>query len=241
VPSATFDGTSPVPTTAPTNVDYTFHDEFDGTKLSSAWGTHWPGFGSSTWSKSQVSVGDGVLTITARRSGSEWVSGLIDTVGTFSQSTGDFSVRMKFTQGSGLWPAFWLAQPQNPAGEVAEIDVAEVCANPPGHHDLNDATLLHSYVHGADGKHAFATGFRTVNLAGQWHVYALDWRPGRMAFYLDGIETSQFTSDPNDPQVPAMPMAVVLDLAVGGRFCGESDASTPAAATLQVDWVRVTR
>ena len=67
-----------------------------------------------------------------------------------------FSARVKIVEGNGLWPAFWLAQPQNKAREIAEIDVMEICANNVGVHNGNDITLLHHYVHKIDGSHAFA-------------------------------------------------------------------------------------
>ena len=114
----------------------------------------------------------------------------------------------------------------------------EVCANNVGVDNGNDVTLLHHYVHKIDGSHAFAFGYRTANLAGEWHTYTVDWRKDRMTFYLDGLETSTFTFT-SDADVSDMKMAIVLDLAVGGGFCKASDSSTPKAPTLQVDWVRV--
>jgi beta-glucanase (GH16 family) len=222
----------PSPTAPPV---YTFRDEFNGTRLKSVWGRHWPGFGASTWLGSQVTVGDGVLTITARKSGSRWYSGLIDTVGTFTQEYGVFSARIRFDQGNGLWPAFWLAQPQNKAREVAEVDVMEVCAYDAGLHNGNDVTLLHHYVHKRDGSHAFALGVRGDNLADAWHVYSVERRADHISFYLDGVESARFTGG---SEIAGIKTAIVLDLAVGGQFCA-ADASTPKVATMQVDWVRV--
>jgi beta-glucanase (GH16 family) len=237
-------GTSPLPsvepTPEPTAAVYTFRDEFSGKTLKDVWGRHWDGFGTTIFSRSQVTVGNGVLTIKARRSGAKYVGGLIDTVGTWTQKYGFFSARMKIVEGNGLWPAFWLAQPQNAKREQAEIDVMEVCANNVGVRDGNDVTLLHHYVHKIDGSHAFALGYRTANLAGEWHTYAVDWRADHVTFYFDGVETTTFTFA-SDTDVSDMKMAIVLDLAVGGRFCGPTDATTPAVATIQVDWVRASR
>lgn len=228
------------PTPIPTPPVYTFRDEFNGKTLGAIWGRHWDGFGSTTFSRSQVSVGNGVLTIKARRSGSKYVGGLIDTVGTFTQRYGVFSARMKIVEGNGLWPAFWLAQPQNAQHQQAEIDAMEVCANTVGVEDGNDITLLHHYVHRIDGSRSYAIGYRTDSLAGAWHVYTVEWRADHVTFSFDGVETSTFTLAAAG-DVPDMKMAVVLDQAAGGRFCGNTDATTPDVATLQVDWVRVTR
>ena len=57
-----------------------------------------------------------------------------------------------------------------------------------------------------------------------------------MTFYFDGVETSTFTFT-SDKDVSDMKMAVLFDLAVGGRFCNAADASTPKAPMMQVDWV----
>jgi beta-glucanase (GH16 family) len=238
VPSTPPSSASPTPGPTATPAVYTFQDEFNGRFLARHWGRHWPGFGDTLWSHRQSRVANGVLTITAIRSGSHWLSDLVDTVGTFEQRYGVFSARMRFTPGTGLWPAFWLAQPQNAAHEIAEIDVMEMCANDPGERDGNDVGLLHAYVHRADGKHAFAIGVRVPNLADQWHVYTVDWRADRMIFLIDGVEWTRFESA---TEISKVKMAVVLDLAVGGSFCGAADQSTPNGSTLEVDWVRVTR
>ncbi|HYK95045.1 MAG TPA: glycoside hydrolase family 16 protein [Candidatus Dormibacteraeota bacterium] len=243
LPAATFDPPPSLPiapSPIPTPPVYTFRDEFNGKTLGAVWGRHWDGFGTTTFSRSQISLGNGLLTIRARRSGSRYIGGLIDTVGTFTQRYGVFSARIKIQAGNGLWPAFWLAQPQNALHQQAEIDAMEVCANDAGMYNGNDITLLHHYVHRADGSRSYAIGYRTDNLAGAWHVYSVEWRPDHVTFYFDGLATSTFTVA-NNGDVPDMKMAIVLDQAVGGRFCGATDATTPAVATLQVDWVRVTR
>jgi beta-glucanase (GH16 family) len=227
---------STAPTPAPTEVAYTFRDEFGGRQLADHWGRHWPGIGAARWSRSQTRVADGVLTITARTTGNQHVSDLVDTYRAFSQRYGVFSARMRFSEGVGLWPAFWLSQPPDGSGELREIDIAEVCAYPPGMHERYDASVLRMYVHDVAGANAFANAFQTVNLSGQWHVYSMTWRPGFVAFFLDGVEIARY----DGAEVPRTRMVIVLNLAVGGSFCPATGA-TPAVGTLEVDWVRVTR
>lgn len=229
----------PDPTPTPRPPVMTFDDEFGGTVLKPIWGQHWPRFGKAWWARSQVSVANGLLTIKATRVGSTWVSSLIDTVGTFKQKYGVFSARIRIPEGGGLWPAFWAAQPPSASGDQAEIDIMEVCADPPGGNGGNDVTLLHNFVHDARGNVTFGQRYRTTDLAGAWHVYTMEWRPDYTAFFLDGLEVSRFASSTG---TSAVPMVVVLDLAVaGGGWCGVPDATTPRTATMQVDWVRVTR
>jgi beta-glucanase (GH16 family) len=231
-PSATPD---PSPSVKPPVI--TFDDEFGGSTLGEVWGVHWPPFSLAGWSRSHAIVANGVLTIRATRVGSTWTSSLIDTTGWFRQRYGTFSARIRITEGKGLWPAFWLAQPPSPSHGLAEGDVMEVCANPPGEDGGNDVTVLHNVIHKVDGHSAFSYPARVGNLAGGWHVYTLDWRAGSMTFYLDGVEVSHYAGS----DVPSVGMVIVLDLAVGGRWCGPPDSTTPTRATMQVDWVRATR
>src|SRR5207244_556938 len=95
---------TPTPTPAPTPAGYTFDDEFNGSSLSSVWIHHFS-FGGieNTWSSTQAGVANGMLTITADRSGSAWVSQLLDTKTTWNQKYGYFEARMKIPKGPGLW------------------------------------------------------------------------------------------------------------------------------------------
>jgi beta-glucanase (GH16 family) len=212
---------------------YTFDDEFDGTTIDPIW-THDFGFSGAenAWSNSQSSVADGILTISAQRTGFGWASDVLDTKTTWTQQYGYFEARMKIPKGAGLWPAFWLYASQH--GIQPEIDVMEVCASPLGENDGNDASLLHSTLHWARGGQRTAR-VRTVDLSLDFHVYAVDWRADHIAFLLDGVEVARF----NDPDhIPTTPMPLILDLAVGGPLCGPSSALTPSSSMLKIDWVR---
>lgn len=215
-------------------VVYTFQDEFDGARLGRAWGNHW-GTVKPGGPGSQATVADGVLMLTAEKTGSAWEGAFIDTFRTFKQQYGLFSARVKVPQGRGLWAAFWLAEDWARSG--TEVDVMEVCANVPGTHDGNDATLVHHIVHDADGDNVASHGERLTDLTTDWHVFGLDWRRDSLTFYRDGLEIWRFTDASKIPQVP---MTVALNLTTGS-WCGRPDATTPNPSMMQVDWVRVTR
>jgi beta-glucanase (GH16 family) len=220
----------PTPAATP---QYTFRDEFDGDSLGPEWGRHWQSLGQAWPSRTQTSVGSGVLTITARRAGAGWTSDLVDSFGTFRQRYGYFEARIRIPQGTGLWPAFWLAEDW--AASPSEIDIMEVCANPPGRNTGGDVTVLHQIIHGTRVKRVGGMGFRGEDLSKGWHTYAIDWRRDHIIFYFDGVETWRYT-DPS--QIPGSRMTVIASLAVGG-WCGPPDASTPSVASMQVDWIRV--
>lgn len=222
----------PEPTT---RVEYTFDDEFNGARLGRAWGNHWGTALPGRWSGSQAKVADGVLTLTAENTGSGWEGALVDTFRAFGQQYGYFSARVNVPQGRGLWASFWLAQDWARSG--TEVDIMEVCANVPGTHDGNDATLVHHILHDANGDISASRGERLTDLTGNWHVFALDWRRDAMTFYRDGLEIWRLD---DASKIPSVPMAVILSLTTG-NWCGKPDATTPNPSTMQIDWVRVTR
>ena len=219
-------------TARPLPSGYTFHDEFDGDGLSPVWQQHFNFDGiENTWSSSQATVADGLLSITASRSGDGWVSQLLDTKTTWTQLYGRFEARMKIPRGRGLWPAFWSYRAGN--GGEAEIDTMEVCANPVGENGRNDVSVLHNTIRWAGGQ---ADGdARPGDLSLDFHVYGVEWRPDSVVFTLDGAETWRFT---RRDRIPDVALPLIVDLAVGGAWCGPADATTPDGAVLLVDWIR---
>jgi beta-glucanase (GH16 family) len=222
------------PTSPPTPLPsgYTFYDDFDGAALSPAWAQdfNFPRI-ENTWSMAQASVRDGLLSITANRTpAGGWVSALLDTKSTWTQLYGTFEARMRIPVGPGLWPAFWSYRS---GGGEAEIDTMEVCANPVGTNGGNDVGVLHTTTRWSGGQSGHDT--TAPDLADGFHVYGVDWRPDRIVYSLDGREVARFT-DPG--RIPSAPMPLIVDLAVGGSWCGPSDATTPDGASLQVDWIR---
>lgn len=215
-------------TVAPTISGYTFDDEGDSL---ANWRTadYIGGGQEATFAASQASVSNGVLSLTAIRNGSGWLSSNLTTDPVFRQLYGHFEASIRIPKGTGLWPAFWfLDRPWSMAGE---LDAMEVCANQIG--AGLDAGWLNSTVHYPPGQSAY--GLRAVDLSLAFHVYGMDWRADHVAFSLDGREFARYTG----PNIPTFAMPVILDLAVGGGWCGHSDATTPSPAVMEVDWVKV--
>ena len=61
-------------------------------------------------------------------------------------------------------------------------------------------------------------------------------RSTSIKFYLDRQLVWTFT---DTAHIPTMALPVILNLGVGGPWCGSPDATTPAGAEMLVDWVRV--
>jgi len=222
VPTAT-----PAPTQAPA---YLFDDEFNATSLSSVWTHNYHCCGVVTMDSSlSTEPGDGYLHLsTVSRSGT-WYSTVVDSKSTFTFTYGYAEARIAIPEGTGLWPAFWLYDTG-----IDEIDTMEICANPLGTNGSNDASLLHTTVHYGSSSQV-ASQDRASDLSLGWHTYGVDWRPDHIAFYLDGVQVWRETS----VQI-STPKAILLNLGLGGSWCGNPTASTPTSSTMLVDWVRVT-
>lgn len=176
----------------------------------------------------------------------------------FSQAYGRFEFRAKLPTGQGIWPALWLLPEGSDYGGWAasgEIDVLEAKGQEPkriqgalhfgGRWPANTFTV---------GEHFFAEG--TI---ADFHVYALEWNPGVIHWEVDGKRYATMDSwwstsradgkggvrpgaesDLNPWPAPFdKPFQIVVNVAVGGKFLGNPDGTTPFPAVMELDWVRV--
>ncbi len=230
-----------------------WHDEFDGTAIDR---TRWAFDQGGLWSNGELQfytdrpanarVEGGQLVLEARREdyfGNDFTSARLKTAGLASFRYGRIEARMQVPAGQGLWPAFWMLGDDftrvNWPG-CGEIDIVEVIGREPG--------TAHATVHGARfrGAGGITRAYTLPRgaLADAEHVYAIEWEPRVIRWYLDDVLYQTVT--PEDLPVPAewpfdKPFSIILNLAVGGIWPGDPDASTPFPAQLRVDWVRVYR
>lgn len=239
-----------------------FGDDFDGTALDQGkWNTCYDNYSvkragctnygndeSEWYQASQVRQAGGVLSLTAQKrlTGGQdaqgrskdyaYSSGMIST-GRFlpqtpekwSRTYGLYEARINAPAGDAVWPAFWLSPIDH--GWPPEIDVMELLGQKP-------RELINTYFWKGDGSNYpkdSSTFVSAVPLTGSWHVYAIDWQPGSITWYLDGKRVKQSTGN----NVPDVPMQMNLNLAVGGNLPGPPTASTPEQSVMNVDYVRV--
>jgi beta-glucanase (GH16 family) len=75
-----------------------------------------------------------------------------------------------------------------------------------------------------------------------FHVFAVVWEANRITYEVDGVTYQTITPaslPPNRRWVFDHPFNLILNLAVGGNYVGDPDASTTFPQTLLVDYVRV--
>ena len=176
-------------------------------------------------------IRDGLLVLRAERKAREGVpftSGMVASHGKFSQRYGRFEARVKLPKGRGLWPAFWLL----PESRVwpPEIDIMEHKGRLPDRVWLT----LHLPQAGTWQPKSDSKEWTGPDFTADFHTFAVEWRPGEMRWFVDGVERHSFLRP-----TPDLPMYLILNLAVGGHFDGDPDAGTPFPSEMLVDWVRV--
>jgi beta-glucanase (GH16 family) len=173
-----------------------------------------------------------------------YTSARLITKGKFSQTYGRFEARLRVPRGQGLWPAFWLlGEDITRVGWPAcgEIDVMENIGREP--------STVHGTVHGPGYSGAAGLGAAYELPAGRrfaddFHVFAVEWEPREIRWYVDGRHYHTLTPD----KLPAgskwvfdHPFFILLNVAVGGQWPGDPDQTTVFPQTMTVDYVRVYR
>jgi beta-glucanase (GH16 family) len=183
-------------------------------------------------------VVDGVLEITATPApdgmhshiwNRRYISGLITTRHSFSQQYGVFEMRARVPKGRGLWPAFWLLLPNG--AWPPEIDILEIL----GDRTTTLNTSWHSLETGTQTTETIETN--VPDLSEGFHTFALEWDKNEIKWFFDGVAVAR-KSTPADMH---QPMYLLANLAVGGGWPGDPDASTRFPAVFAIDWIRVYR
>jgi beta-glucanase (GH16 family) len=234
-----------------------FTEHFSGTTLDlDRWGRcHWWSEGGCTiasnaeleWYRpDNVTVKNGILRLEARAEEHtngegetfSYTSGMISSgprryqrPARYSFTYGYVEARLRLPRGQGLWPAFWLLPADSESRP--EIDVLETLGHTPAW------ARFHFHYRGAGGaRRSEGASVVLPNIAdGRWHRYAVDWQPGSITWIVDGRERWRIRGS----AVPAEPMYLVLNLAVGGNWPGPPDETTVLPAAVEADWIRVWR
>ena len=250
---------------APAHATYSlvWADEFTGAALSTTdWnydvGTGCPslcGWGNNEleyYRSQNVAVTGGNLVITAKAesfAGSSYTSGKITTMGKHSFLCGRVEMRAKLPTGGGMWPAFWMMPEANVYGGWAasgEIDIMEAANATPS----VGGTIHYGGTYPANTYSGGSYSLGGANFANAFHIYAVEWEPDTIRWYVDGALYSTKTSAlwysggaPSNPRAPFdQPFYILLNLAVGGNYTGCTSAgcvTTNLPQEYLVDYVRV--
>jgi beta-glucanase (GH16 family) len=199
-----------------------------------------------------VRVRDGFLTIEARKERyagpegtREYTSSRIRTRRKGDWLQGRFDIRAKLPQGKGIWPAIWMLPTDERYGgwpHSGEIDIMELLGHEP--------TKIYGTLHYTDERRRHASSGTDFVLPGgsfaeDFHVFRLDWGPTAVRWYIDDKSfhtATNWQSGTNSFPAPFdQRFHLLLNLAVGGNWPGNPDATTPFPQAMAVDYVRVYR
>ncbi len=189
-----------------------------------------------------TTIGDGHMIIEARREsagGLNYTSSRVISKGKKSFTYGRIDVRAALPAGQGIWPAIWMLGTnidQVSWPKCGEIDIMEML----GH----ETKTLHGTVHyaNASGAHQFNGNEVEVEegLNGRFNVFTviwtedyLEWRINNEAYHR--VERSTL----GENWVFDAPQYLLFNVAVGGNWPGNPDATTTFPQRMFVDYVRV--
>jgi beta-glucanase (GH16 family) len=201
----------------PSGYNLAWSDEFNGSTLSSEWGT-----GTKPWNDQDNGVAwiypedtyleNGELVLRSRMGDFEGKS--FSTGWAFTKTYrkyGYIEIRASFPYGLGQWPAWWMLGD----GWPPEIDCAEYRGGPLNH-------MTYAYYDGSWSSN-FIDGDYTA-----YATYGLLWEPGSLKFYKNGVLVHSTTSSPD------INMYVILSAGLDDN----ADASTGFPNYFKVDYVR---
>lgn len=186
---------------------------------------------------------DGKMIIEARKenfSGKNYTSSKILTRGKKIFKYGRFDIRAKLPKGKGIWPAFWLLPQNNVFGgwpKSGEIDLMEMI----GH----EANRSYGTLHFGPGPGSTQLGRNYTLPSGvfndEFHVFSLEWKENQIKWFIDGNLFSTYTNaDVGSNTWPFNEdFFMIMNLAVGGNWPGNPDATTYLPQWLIVDYIRV--
>lgn len=236
-------------------------DEFNGVKGSSVDSKIWKhDLGGGGWGNNELEFytnstkntyqdGTGNLVIKAIKETTkdgcwygncDYTSGRILTKGTLERQYGRFEARIRIPKGQGLWPAFWMLGSNIGTTNwpiCGEIDILENIGKEP--------KTVHGTIHGPGYSGANGIGMPysgDQDFSNGFHVYALEWEPEEIRWYVDG--NLYQTRTPKDlPEgskwVYDHEFFIILNLAVGGGWPGNPNSSSVFPQSMKVDYVRV--
>lgn len=172
----------------------------------------------------------------------EYTSARLLTQGKFALRYGRFEARIKLPSGQGIWPAFWMMGSDiDQVGwpDCSEIDIME---NKSGDDLVNNHGTLHAP--GYSGAASITATYTLPNgqkFSDDFHVFAVEWEPDVIRFYVDGhLYATRTPADvPEKKWAFDRPCFMLLNLAVGGDWPGNPKETSTFPQDLTVDYVRV--
>lgn len=232
------------------NYQLVWFDEFSNATIDGANWTHETG--GSGWGNNELEyytnrnvnsyVENGSLVIEARKEsygGKNYTSARMITKGKKYFTYGKIEARIKLPYGQGIWPAFWmLGENISTVGwpKCGEIDIMELIGGGANDKKVYGTVHWESNGHASyGGNYSLGTGI----FADNYHVFTIVWNTKSIQWFVDGSKYVTIDITPAGLAAFHKNQFIILNLAVGGNWPGNPDASTIFPQKMYVDYVRV--
>ena len=190
----------------------------------------------------------------------QFLSGVISTHEKFSRKYGYFEANIKIPSHEGTFPAFWLFHSARSweGTQRTEIDIMENLGHAP-HYIYNSFHYFKNVTENYSGDANFIKPkpsgqiFTGIDYSQDFHVYAVEWEPGKITWFIDG----EAVSEVENSEANFEDLYLMINLAMGGNWTNfptnagglgrSSDQHFPTAQdvnnfqnpALEIDYVRV--
>ncbi len=199
-----------------------------------------PGWGNQEqqyYTEDNAVVENGVLKITARAeptNGFNYSSARLNTLGKFGFNYGRIEFRAKMPFGGGTWPALWMMGTNFPDigwPFCGEIDVME--------HSGNDQGVVHGTVHfpGNSGGNAIGQTTLVESVSDEFNLYTVEWNENHIKFAVNNVVYHTFQNNSGLPFNDDF--FIIMNVAMGGVFVGNTIDPNFVESSMEVDYIRV--
>lgn len=182
-------------------------------------------------------VADGMLKITAKAepiNGFNYSSSRMTTLNKFGFQYGRVEIRAKLPTGGGTWPALWMMGTNFPEvgwPQCGEIDIME--------HSGNNQNVIHGSLHfpGNFGGNAVSETTNKPGVSDEFNNYTVEWSEDRIVFAINDVVYHTFQNDGTLPFNNEF--FLILNVAMGGNFVGNTVDPNFVESAMEVDYIRV--
>jgi hypothetical protein len=135
-------------------------------------------------------------------------------------------MRAKLPKGQGIWPAFWLTNDDPDQAKLHEIDAFEMLGNEPN--------KIYMTYH-LSGRQVYQSTYIGPDFSAGYHTFAVDWQPGYIRWYIDGVKRGEYTGTQLSNQLW---ITANTDVGTVGSWPGAPDATTVFPQNYDIDYIR---
>lgn len=225
-----------------------WRDEFTGDQLNTDYWNYETGpFNNELqyYQQQNTVVQSGYLFIKAKKEtvgGMAYTSSRLTTEGKKAFKYGRVDIRAMAPKTQGLFPALWMLGSTFSTIDwprCGEIDIMETICG--GGRD----NVVYGTAHWAlaDGMHVLYGGQKSLAsgklLGDEFHVYSIVWTATEIKWYIDDIQYHVIDITPAELSELKGEFFFIFNVAVGGEWAGNPDASTIFPQRMVVDYIRV--